>query len=149
MSRWLLHYSPLAVIVRLCSLSILLSYACMQTFHLVGATYENVDNLSRALPVWIMMSISILVLYFSTQQDISVEEDKDDRRRQQILRTKCFYTIALTSLISLTAILTAVHLNELCDLLLDGNFLQRPAGYEWGSTFTWLSTVSDFCKRRT
>lgn len=117
MSRWLLHYSPFAVILRLCSMSVLLSYACMQLFFLTGATHTTGVELGRALPVWVAISIAILTLYFCTQQDISVEEDEDDQGRRQVLRTKCLIAIAATSLLSLLAFLFAFHFDEISTVL--------------------------------
>ena len=109
MSRWLQHYSPVAVILRLCSMSILLSYATMMCFHLTGATHTGMDALSRSLPIWIIISITLLVVYFSTQQDISVEHDHDDKERRLVLRLKCLYAMAVSSLGSLLVIILLVQ----------------------------------------
>ena len=111
MSRWLLHYSPFAVALRLCSMSILLSYACMQSFRLAGALEASLSALSRSLPIWIIISIVLLLLYFCTQQDISIEKDKDDRRRRLLLRIKCLYAIAGSSLFSLLALACLLQYN--------------------------------------
>lgn len=111
MSRWLLHYSPFAVTLRLCSMSILLSYATMQSFRVFGAVDANLSALSRSLPIWITISIVLLLLYFTTQQDISVEKDRDDRRRRLVLRIKCLYTIAGSSLLSLLALVVFLQIN--------------------------------------
>lgn len=109
MSRWLLHYSPFAVLLRLCSMSILLSYGCVSCFRFLGATAPRLPALSRSMPIWIIISIGLLVVYFRTQQDISVEGDKDDRRRRQVLRMKCLYTMAGSSLFSLLVIVCLIH----------------------------------------
>jgi hypothetical protein len=109
MSRWLLHYSPFAVLLRLCSMSILLSYGCVSCFRLLGAMEPDLAALSRSMPIWIVISIGLLVVYFSTQQDISVEGDKDDRRRRLVLRLKCLYTIAGSSLFSVLVIVCIIH----------------------------------------
>jgi hypothetical protein len=111
MSRWLLHYSPLAVLVRLCSLSILLSFGCMQIFRFLAATEPDLLKLSRSLLAWIAISIALMLAYFSTQQDISVEQDKDDQRRRQLLRLKCLYVISTCSLLSLFVLVCLVHLD--------------------------------------
>lgn len=111
MSRWLLHYSPFAVTLRLLSISILLSYACMQSFRLAGAFQPNLVALSRSLPIWIIFSIVLLLLYFCTQQDISVEKDRDDRRRRLVLRIKCLYAIAGSSLLSLLVLVCLMQVN--------------------------------------
>ncbi|KAJ4584476.1 hypothetical protein HRR81_000282 [Exophiala dermatitidis] len=113
MARWLLHYSPFAVLVRLCSLSILLSFACMQVFHFTAATEPDVLKLSRSLLVWIVLSITLMLVYFCTQQDISLETDRDDRRRRQILRLKCLYVISACSLFSLTVLLCLLHFDSM------------------------------------
>lgn len=109
MSRWLLQYSPAAVLVRLCSLSIFMSYGCLQLFRATGALEPKLENLSRCLPIWVVVCICLLISYFTTQQDISIDEDRDDRKRRLILRIKCLYAIAGVSLFSLLAILVVIH----------------------------------------
>ncbi|RMD41177.1 hypothetical protein DV735_g3946, partial [Chaetothyriales sp. CBS 134920] len=109
MSRWLLHYSPLAVLLRLCSVSILLSYVSRELFRSLGATQADLLALSRSLPIWIVIAIALLVIYFSIQQDISLERDKDDRRRRLILRMKCLYAVAISSLSSLLVVIALIH----------------------------------------
>ena len=125
MSGWLLHYSPFAVILRLCSMSILLSYACLSSFRLLGASEPNLPSLSRSLPIWIVISIVLLLLWFCTQQDISVEGDKNDRKRRLVLRMKCLYTMAGSSLFSLLMVVCLIHFSTI----------------DWGpQTFTgWLN----------
>jgi hypothetical protein len=78
---------------------------------MAGANYSG-EHLDRALPLWILMSIALLVLYFRTQHDISVDEDKDDRKRRLVLRSKCINAVAWTSTASLCALLVVVHLGE-------------------------------------
>lgn len=92
-------------------MAILLSYATMQSFRVVGAVDANLFALSRSLPIWIIISIVLLLLYFTTQQDISIEKDRDDRRRRLILRIKCLYTIAGSSLLSLLALVGLLQVN--------------------------------------
>lgn len=111
MSRWLLHYSPFAVTLRLLSMSVLLSYAGIQSFRLLGALEPNLSALSRSFPIWIIIAIVLLLLYFCTQQDISLDKDRDDRRRRLVLRTKCLYAIAGSSLLSLLALVCLLHYN--------------------------------------
>ena len=50
-----------------------------------------------------------MLAYFSTQQDISVEHDRDDRRRRQLLRLKCLYVISACSLFSLFVLVCLVQ----------------------------------------
>lgn len=112
MSRWLLHYSPAAVLVRLCSLSILLSYGCMQFFRLSGALEPKLENLSRCLPAWVVTCICLLISYFTTQQDISIEQDRDNRRRRLVLRLKCLFAMAGSSLFSLLVLVVVIHVGS-------------------------------------
>jgi len=112
MSRWLLQYSLAAVLVRLASLSVILSFACNSIFALAGASYYSGGHLDRALPLWVAISVAVLVLYFRTQHDISVDEDKDDRKRRLVLRSKCVNAVALSSTASLCALLFVVHLER-------------------------------------
>lgn len=111
MARWLLHYSPFAVLVRLCSLSILLSFGCMEVFRFSAATEPDLFKLSRSLLAWITLSIALMLAYFCTQQDISLEMDRDDRRRRQILRLKCLYVISACSLFSLVVLVFLLHVD--------------------------------------
>lgn len=112
MSRWLMHYSPAAVLVRLCSLSIFLSFGCTNTFRFTGALSPRIGNLSRCLPIWILTCIGLLISYFTTQQDISIEKDRDDRKRRLVLRMKCLYTMAASSLLSLLVIIVIIHIGS-------------------------------------
>lgn len=112
MSRWLRHYSPTAVLVRLISLSIFLAYTCTLVFRLTGALESSLESLSRGLPVWISVCVCLLVGYFSTQQDMSIEKDRDDRRRRLVLRLKCLYTTAACSLLSLLVLVCIIHVGN-------------------------------------
>lgn len=112
MSRWLLQYSPAAVLVRLCSLSIFMSYGCLQLFRATGALEPKLENLGRCLPIWVVVCIGLLISYFTTQQDISIDEDRDDRKRRLVLRIKCLYAIAGVSLFSLLAVLIVIHVGS-------------------------------------
>ncbi|OAL22679.1 hypothetical protein AYO20_11167 [Fonsecaea nubica] len=122
MSRWLLHYSPLAVLVRLCSLSILLSFGCLQIFRATQATEPDLLQLSRSLLAWIAISIGLMLAYFCTQQDIfsADHDDRDDRRRRQILRLKCLYVISACSLFSLLVLVGIVQLDHDTGMSLKG-----------------------------
>jgi len=112
MSRWLSTYSPFAVLIRLTALSIFLSYGCTQVFRISGALVPKLENLSRCLPIWIMTCILLLVSYFVTQQDKSIERDRDDRRRRLVLRLKCLYTTAACSLLSLLVLIAVVQVGD-------------------------------------
>lgn len=112
MSRWLMHYSPAAVLVRLCSLSIFLAFGCTKMFHFTGALSPRIESLSRCLPTWVLTCVGLLLSYFTTQQDISIEKDRDDRRRRLLLRMKCLYTMAASSLISLLVIISIIHIES-------------------------------------
>jgi hypothetical protein len=107
MSRWLQNYSPLAVLLRLLSLSILLSFLTLQIFRLAHATEPSLPLLSRSLLCWIGVSVVLMVVYFATQQDIDVAsvENRDDRRRRTVLRLKCLYVVGGSSLVSLLVVL--------------------------------------------
>ena len=88
-------------------------------------------HLDRALPVWIGISVAMLILYFSTQQDISVDEDQDDERRRQSLRAKCLGAVATASLLSLAVILAVVHLG-------DGEIDEQALRKAWEAGTHWL-----------
>jgi FtsH-binding integral membrane protein len=140
MSRWLMHYSPFAVILRLCSLSILLSYACVSIFRFLGVIEPDLPTLSRSLPIWIVMAIVLLFVYFFTQQDISVEGDKDDRKRRLVLRLKCLYTMAGSSLFSLLVIVCLIHISTIdwgADSVPEWLRMQTANGIVWWKTFSF------------
>jgi hypothetical protein len=92
-------------------MAIMLSYASMQSFRLFGAADSNLASLSRSLPIWIIISVVLLLLYFSTQQDISVERDRDDRRRRLVLRIKCLYAMAGSSLFSVLVLVALLQVS--------------------------------------
>lgn len=112
MSRWLLQYSPAAVLIRLCGLSCTLAYGCMQIFNFTGALAPDLEKLSRCLPIWISTCVCLLISYFSTQQDISIEQDRDNRKRRLVLRLKCLYTTAACSLVSVFALVVFIQLGS-------------------------------------
>lgn len=112
MSRWLQHYSPFAVLVRLFSLSILLSFLSLQLFRLTRATDASLLSLSRSLPCWIGISVVLMLAYFVSQQDIAVADDRDDRRRRLVLRLKCLYVVAGCSLFSLLTLVGILQVGQ-------------------------------------
>ena len=59
-----------------------------------------------------------MLLYFVTQQDLSIEVDKDDRRRRLVLRIKCLYAVAGSSLASLLILICVIHAGNSCDGLI-------------------------------
>ncbi len=141
MARWLLHYSPLAVLVRLCSISILLSFGCMQIFRLSSATDADVDLLSRSLLAWIFISIVLMLAYFCTQQDLALEiTDRDDRRRRQMLRLKCLYVISACSLFSLFVLVCLFQVDSVVAL---------STWWEFPDSETVKSSVTALWRRKT
>jgi hypothetical protein len=67
-----------------------------------------------ALPAWSIISVLVLLIYFSTQQDLAVNKDEDDRRRQKALRADCVVAVAVTSSLSLGALLMVIHWEDVC-----------------------------------
>jgi hypothetical protein len=74
-----------------------------------GELQPTLLSLSRSLPIWIVMAIVLLLLYFCTQQDIAVEGDRDDRRRRLVLRMKCLWAMGISGLGSLVVIVGIVQ----------------------------------------
>lgn len=62
--------------------------------------------------MWISICVCLLVGYFFTQQDMSIEKDRDDRKRRLILRLKCLYTMAACSLLSLLLLVCIMHIGD-------------------------------------
>ncbi|KIW39922.1 uncharacterized protein PV06_08491 [Exophiala oligosperma] len=134
MARWLLHYSPFAVLVRLCSLSIFLSFGCMQVFRFSAALEPDLSKMSRNLLAWITISVTLMLLYFFTQQDIAVEGDRDDRRRRQVLRLKCLYVLSACSLLSLFVLVCLIQVNTVPWQGCDWDSLIPPILARWVKT---------------
>ena len=134
MSRWLLHYSPFAVLLRLVSLSILLSFLCLQIFRLSGATEPSLHLLSRSLLCWISVCVVLMLVYFATQQDIDVSavdrrgstDDllRGDRRRRTVLRLKCLSVVSGCSLFTLVVVVGIVQLESVPSIEWRGEIAQ-------------------------
>ena len=116
MSRWLLHYSVPAVLVRLCALGFILFSVCHHILVFASSSAEppSLNYLPMALPAWTIISVLVLLIYFSTQQDLAVNKDEDDRRRQKALRADCIVAVAVTSSLSLGALLMVIHWEDVC-----------------------------------
>lgn len=114
-----------------------MSYGFLQLFKITGALEPNLKNLSRCLPIWVVICIFLLFSYFITQQDISIDEDRDDRKRRLILRIKCLYAIAGVSLLSILVILVVIHngSRQLHSIRQEGLLLIR-ASLEWLTDLT-------------
>ncbi|OQV10026.1 hypothetical protein CLAIMM_14081 [Cladophialophora immunda] len=150
MARWLLHYSPLAVLVRLCSLSILLSFGCLQVFRATRATEPDLLRLSRSLLAWIAISVGLMLAYFCTQHDIfsadhddDRDDDRDDRRRQ-ILRLKCLYVISACSLLSLLVLVGIVHFDADTGMSVMGMITSAMGGARGNESQGWTGALQDW-----
>lgn len=73
MSRWLLHYTPPAVLIRLLTTNCLLFYTCSTLLHLSGASSDP----RLLLPAWISISSTLCVLYHVSQHKVEIRKETE------------------------------------------------------------------------
>ncbi|KAF2834264.1 hypothetical protein M501DRAFT_944581, partial [Patellaria atrata CBS 101060] len=96
MSRWLLHYTPSATLVRLFTINAVYMYLTSWTLHLSGAAVKP----QLLLPAWISIALTLTVLYHLTQR-------KSNIRRETSAAIRVFW---LASFISMCLLLIQIHL---------------------------------------
>ncbi len=95
MSRWLIHYTPQATIVRLITLSAVFSYATSWIVHLTGASRDP----ALLLPAWVGVATVLTACYQVTQRKINI-------RKETRLSVSVF---SFSSFLSLVALLAQSH----------------------------------------
>lgn len=71
MSRWLLHYTPPAVLIRLLTTNFLLAYTTSLILYLSGAS----DDPRLLLPAWISIATTLTVLYHVSQRRVNIKRE--------------------------------------------------------------------------
>ncbi|KAG6004693.1 hypothetical protein E4U21_000848 [Claviceps maximensis] len=71
MSRWLIHYTPQATIVRLLTINAVNAYLTMTVLSLAG----GFDDARLMLPGWIGMATTLTVSYHITHQKINIRKE--------------------------------------------------------------------------
>ncbi|KAK4145409.1 uncharacterized protein C8A04DRAFT_10708 [Dichotomopilus funicola] len=98
MSRWLLHYTPQATIVRLLTVGAMNGYLTSWVLHLTG----GFEDPRLILPAWIVISTTLTVLYHLTQRKINI-------RKETSMSISVF---SIASFVSMVALLVQLHSNR-------------------------------------
>ncbi|KAG5968231.1 hypothetical protein E4U57_007178 [Claviceps arundinis] len=96
MSRWLIHYTPQATIVRLLTINAVNAYLTMTVLSLAGGFQDP----RLMLPGWISMATTLTVSYHITHQKINI-------RKETSISINVF---SIASYISMVILLAHVHL---------------------------------------
>ncbi|KAL2198762.1 N-glycosylation protein-domain-containing protein [Corynascus similis CBS 632.67] len=98
MSRWLLHYTPQATIVRLLTVDAINGYLTSWVLHLTG----GFEDPRLILPAWIVISTTLTVIYHITQRKINI-------RKETSMSISVF---SIASFVSMVALLVQLHSNR-------------------------------------
>jgi len=98
MSRWLLHYTPQATIVRLLTVDAINGYLTSWVLHLTG----GFEDARLILPAWIVISTTLTVIYHITQRKINI-------RKETSMSISVF---SIASFVSMVALLAQLHSNR-------------------------------------
>jgi hypothetical protein len=98
MSRWLLHYTPQATIVRLLTVDAINGYLTSWVLHLTG----GFEDPRLILPAWIVISTTLTVLYHITQRKINI-------RKETSMSISVF---SIASFVSMVALLVQLDSNR-------------------------------------
>ena len=99
MSRWLLHYTPQATLVRLLTINAINAYITSWVLFLSGGS----EDPRQLLPAWISIASTLTVAYHTTQRRINI--------RRETRATVGIFSIA--SFISMACLLVQLHLSRL------------------------------------
>ncbi|KAH6855246.1 N-glycosylation protein-domain-containing protein [Chaetomium sp. MPI-CAGE-AT-0009] len=98
MSRWLLHYTPQATIVRMLTVDAINGYLTSWVLHLTG----GFEDQRLILPAWIVISTTLTVLYHITQRKINI-------RKETSMSISVF---SIASFVSMVALLVQLDSNR-------------------------------------
>ncbi|KAG6160095.1 hypothetical protein E4U48_000881 [Claviceps purpurea] len=96
MSRWLIHYTPQATIVRLLTINAVNAYLTMTVLSLAGGFQDP----RLMLPGWISMATTLTVSYHITHQKINIRKET----------STSINVFSIASYISMVILLAHVHL---------------------------------------
>ncbi|KAG6134603.1 hypothetical protein E4U38_002233 [Claviceps purpurea] len=96
MSRWLIHYTPQATIVRLLTINAVNAYLTMTVLSLAGGFQDS----RLMLPGWISMATTLTVSYHITHQKINIRKET----------STSINVFSIASYISMVILLAHVHL---------------------------------------
>ncbi|KAJ9203022.1 hypothetical protein DTO021D3_5834 [Paecilomyces variotii] len=98
MSRWLLNYSPPAVVIRLLTINGLISYMTSWVLYLSGASSDP----RLLLPAWISITTTLTFLYHATQNHATIKRET----------TASISVLSVASFISMSSLLLQLHLTR-------------------------------------
>ncbi|OJJ34219.1 hypothetical protein ASPWEDRAFT_114207, partial [Aspergillus wentii DTO 134E9] len=98
MSRWLLNYTPPAVVIRLLTTNGLIAYMTSWVLYLSGASYDP----RLLLPAWISITTTLTFLYSATQNHATIKREK----RASLL------VVSVASFVSMSSLLLQLHLTR-------------------------------------
>ncbi|KAL4939059.1 hypothetical protein BDV06DRAFT_231309 [Aspergillus oleicola] len=98
MSRWLLNYTPPAVVIRLLTTNGLIAYMTSWVLYLSGASSDP----RLLLPAWISITTTLTFLYHATQNHATIKRET----------TASLLVVSVASFISMSLLLFQLHLTR-------------------------------------
>ncbi|KAK2758069.1 hypothetical protein FQN54_004476 [Arachnomyces sp. PD_36] len=98
MSRWLLNYSPPAVVIRLLTTNALIAYITSWVLYFSGASSDP----RLLLPAWISITTTLTFLYHITQRQINIKKET----------SASISVFSIASFISMSSLLLQLHLTR-------------------------------------
>ncbi|PYI02155.1 hypothetical protein BO78DRAFT_433098 [Aspergillus sclerotiicarbonarius CBS 121057] len=98
MSRWLLNYTPPAVVIRLLTTNGLIAYITSWVLYLSGASSDP----RLLLPAWISITTTLTFLYHATQNHATIKRET----------AAALLVVAVASFVSMSSLLLQLHLTR-------------------------------------
>lgn len=98
MSRWLLNYTPPAVVIRLLTTNGLIAYITSWVTYLSGASSDP----RLLLPAWISITTSLTFVYHATQNHATIKRET----------AASLLVVSAASFLSLSSLLLQLHLTR-------------------------------------
>ncbi|KAJ5510752.1 hypothetical protein LT330_005555 [Penicillium expansum] len=98
MSRWLLNYTPPAVVIRLLTTNGLIAYITSWVLYLSGASSDP----RLLLPAWISITTSLTFVYHATQNHATIKRET----------AASLLVVSVASFLSMSSLLMQLHLTR-------------------------------------
>ncbi|KAJ5930666.1 hypothetical protein N7466_006159 [Penicillium verhagenii] len=98
MSRWLLNYTPPAVVIRLLTTNGLIAYITSWVLYLSGASSDP----RCLLPAWISITATLTFVYHATQNHATIKRET----------AASFKVVSVASFVSMSSLLMQLHLTR-------------------------------------
>ncbi|KAL2831231.1 N-glycosylation protein-domain-containing protein [Aspergillus cavernicola] len=98
MSRWLLNYTPPAVVIRLLTTNGLIAYITSWVLYLSGASSDP----RLLLPAWISITTTLTFLYHATQNHATIKRET----------AASLLVVSIASFVSMSSLLLQLHLTR-------------------------------------